>query len=112
MIFSNNFGILISFIAGHYMPYSIRPVFFLIFPVIFMALFVMFPETPAFLAQNGRSEEADQALRFYRNVGAEDSDAGTALKSELEELNKRNHGADEKAAVVRESIAWSDFSEP
>lgn len=111
MVFSNNVGILISFIAGHYLDYWMRPVVLLVFPIVFLALFVSFPETPTFLAKHARQDEANLALRYYRNVGANESDAGAALESELEELNKRNQ-CDEKTATteVCESIAWSEFS--
>lgn len=42
-------GILLSYIAGTYISYQYVPYVFIVLPVIFLATFMFFPETPQFL---------------------------------------------------------------
>lgn len=44
-------------------------------PVVFLALFSFFPESPQYLLTNGRPLEAERSLRFYRNVKQTDANA-------------------------------------
>lgn len=49
---SCNFGILLSFIAGHLLTYAELPYYLIAIPVLFLVLFVWFPESPIYLMMN------------------------------------------------------------
>lgn len=119
-MFSCNVGILISFVVGHYVQYTMRPVVLLLFPIAFLLLFFRFPETPAFLMRAGREDEAERSLRFYRNDAMPASEdeksaaAGPMLKVEMEELRQSNRPAGEKNEVAEGTaespgIEWGEF---
>lgn len=55
---SSNFGILIGFLTGNYFSYAIVPKVLLIFPIVFLALYQFFPESPYFLMQQNKVEVA------------------------------------------------------
>lgn len=44
-------GILFGFIAGTYLTYYLVPKIFLPLPIVFFALFILFPETPQYFIQ-------------------------------------------------------------
>lgn len=65
-ILSINFGILVAFIAGSYLDYYIVARFMLMLPLIYIIVVLMLPETPYYLARNGKLRQAEKSLYFLR----------------------------------------------
>lgn len=64
---SFNTGILIGYIFGTFLGYSTVPYVMFVLPTLFVFLFVFMPNTPQHLLRNGKIDEAETSLRFYRN---------------------------------------------
>lgn len=116
LVFTCNIGILISFVVGYLVSYAWRPILLLVFPIGFLLSFVNFPETPAFLLRQGREEEAQKSLRYYRNLPDDDESTGTMLKVAIEELRQMHQPSSDietsaDIGVADNSTDWSAFSE-
>lgn len=61
-------GILIEYINGHYFSYLTGALFNLVISVIFVLLFLCFPETPRYLLLNNKLDKAEQSLQFYKSI--------------------------------------------
>lgn len=59
-----NLGTLLMFIIGSYLSYSIVSSLMLSFPLIFMLLFLFFPETPYYLLKCSKTKKAENSLKF------------------------------------------------
>lgn len=90
LVLSCNIGILIAFICGNYLNYTLQPVVLASLPILFFVTFSFFPESPQYLMKVGKEKEAEQSLRFYRNAGPSTSDETEPFKSELEKLRASN----------------------
>lgn len=53
---SANIGILFAFIAGDLISYASFPVYLMAMPVIFLLVFISFPESPIYLMMMNRNE--------------------------------------------------------
>lgn len=97
-----NVGILVGYVGGTYLDYNIVPYIMIVFPVIFFCGFIVMPDTPQYLLKWNRTEEAERALRFYKNckVGVDD----VKLKIELDNLHAI---ADQRSQ--RERLQLADF---
>lgn len=112
LVFSCNTGILISLVVGYLVSYAWRPILLIGFPVVFLLTFVNFPETPAFLLRQGREEDAQKSLRFYRNLPDNDESTVTMLKIAIEELRQMHQPSNDVNEVnADDSTDWSAFSE-
>ncbi|XP_058804249.1 facilitated trehalose transporter Tret1-like isoform X2 [Phymastichus coffea] len=99
-------GSLLACSVGPWVAYRVLGVVMLAVPVLFLASFVWFPESPYYLVSKGRSAEALRALRFFKGLGDE-----AELRQELE-LVRRNIG--EQASSGQSSadelkFKFSDF---
>lgn len=56
LLLSCNFGLLLSYIFGNYFNYSVVPIIYMAFPLIFLICFYFMPDTPKYLADNNRFE--------------------------------------------------------
>lgn len=98
-------GMFIMFIMGSYINYFVVSGIAAIVPI--SAYFLMFrlPETPHFLIQRKKIDEALQSLKFYRSCHAESS---------VEEIQKvEDEFETMKIAVLNatsEQVQWKDFS--
>ncbi|XP_031630517.1 facilitated trehalose transporter Tret1-like [Contarinia nasturtii] len=68
LVLGSTGGVLLGFVAGHFLDYSETPRISLMFPILFIAFFSFMPETPYYLMKTNRMEEAEKSLRFYRNI--------------------------------------------
>lgn len=75
-----------GFIGGSYLPYTVNPIVMSVLPVIFLALFSFFPESPQYLLNLQRPLLAEKSLRFYRNVKETDVTHDARLLVEFEKL--------------------------
>lgn len=134
LVLSCNIGILIAFILGNYLSYHIQAIILALVPVLFCIAFSFFPETPQYLMTMGKEEvkitnfyfecmaleqindfhfvdqEAEESLRFYRNVSnVKTSEETEPFKSELEKLRTSNQLM-KKTIIEDTSLTWSDLS--
>lgn len=49
-------GVLLGFLAGHYLSYEETPRIALVFPILFVAFFSFMPETPYYLMKTNHME--------------------------------------------------------
>lgn len=54
LVFAANFGIFFAYVAGAYLDFFVVPLVFLVLPIGLLAGFIFLPETPSFLAKQGR----------------------------------------------------------
>ncbi|XP_030554116.1 facilitated trehalose transporter Tret1-2 homolog [Drosophila novamexicana] len=69
-------GILFSFVVGSLCKVFLLNILCGVFPAIFFLTFMWMPESPVFLAQKGKTEQAEKALKWLRG---KDSDIGADL---------------------------------
>nr|XP_023029301.1 facilitated trehalose transporter Tret1-like [Leptinotarsa decemlineata] len=79
------FGILLINVLGNYLPINITAMISCIFPVILFVTFVGMPESPYFLFENGRFEEAKETLRILRGEDEADKELEKIRQNVFEE---------------------------
>lgn len=102
---SVNLGILLGFVAGHYLSFFTVPKCALLFTVTHFVTFIFFPESPTFLMRKDRLNEAVEALQFYRNSRRMSDQKLDFYKNELHKLINVG-GEDLKSDTT---ISWKDF---
>lgn len=104
-----NSGILIGFLVGNYFSYEMVPKILLAFPVLFLVCFYFFPESPYYLMQKNKVQEAERSLRFYRDMNSNtEKKLEEVFQSEFQRL-KLAH--EEQVAELKDkpSVTISDF---
>ncbi|CAG2059555.1 unnamed protein product [Timema podura] len=66
LIFLTNGGVLFSYIVGSYVPYHIFNYVCFSVPVLYLTTFFFMPESPVYLMNRGRIEDARKSLRWLR----------------------------------------------
>ncbi|XP_006562375.2 facilitated trehalose transporter Tret1-2 homolog isoform X2 [Apis mellifera] len=61
-------GSLMTCSIGPWVSYKILATILLVIPVLFIASFIWFPESPHFLAVRGRKTEASQSIAFFKGI--------------------------------------------
>ena len=79
-----NTGILLSYIIGSYLPWYQLAWVGSAFPIPFLLIMFLIPETPRWYVSKGRDEEAKKALQWLRGKNAD-------INNELNESIKSNH---------------------
>ncbi|XP_055375842.1 uncharacterized protein LOC129608384 [Condylostylus longicornis] len=106
-------GVQISFILGWAVSYYLLPYLLMIIPIVFFALFVFLPETPQQLLKSQKVQEAEKALRYFRNLRRMSQDLPDRFKYELEKLKDDflQEKVQEKNENIEDSlsITWDDF---
>lgn len=54
--FTRNVGVLLAYVGGAYLDYSVIPYVFISLPIIFLIIFGLLPNTPQYLLAAGRIE--------------------------------------------------------
>ncbi|KAH8331788.1 hypothetical protein KR074_012193, partial [Drosophila pseudoananassae] len=78
-------GILYAFVAGAFLKVMLFNIACAVWPIIFFVLFFFMPESPVYLQQKGKSEQAEKSLRYLRG---KDADVSGELKEIAAESNK------------------------
>ncbi|PSN30507.1 Facilitated trehalose transporter Tret1 [Blattella germanica] len=91
---SHSIGILLVYIMGAVMDWSIVSAISTVFPFLSLVAFVMLPESPVWLVRHNRVEEAEKALRWLRGGGM-----GLQARKELDQLISRFR--EEKEEMIR-----------
>ncbi|XP_037034110.1 facilitated trehalose transporter Tret1-like [Bradysia coprophila] len=103
-----NAGILLAFVVGHFFDYTIVAQILLILPIVYVLLVAPFPETPSYLMSIDRTEDAEKAFKFYRNIKRKSQITDT-FRNEFNELKQKFSEKNEKS-VAASSLAWRDFA--
>lgn len=79
-------GILYAYAIGPYVSYIALQWCCLVIPIIFVVLFIFFPESPYYYAEKGRKLDAIKSLQFLRGQSAEGvQDEMSAIQASVEE---------------------------
>lgn len=89
-------GILYTYCVGPYVNYLLFQWLCLSIPVIFIAIFSFFPDTPYFYVSKGKREKAIEALMFLRQADEDE------VLEELEEIEASLARSSEKTAHLRD----------
>ncbi len=103
---SINLGILLGFVAGHYLSFFTVPKYALGLSVLSFITMIFFPESPMFLLRKSKLDEAVSALQFYRNSRRVSKQRLEFYRNELDKLIHTKEG--EKSDG---NITWKDFRE-
>lgn len=79
-------GMLLIFALGAFLSFFTVPLTLLPLPIISFVLMLFLPETPHFLIQKEKYDEALESLKFYRNCRDSDKIGIGKVKTELESL--------------------------
>ncbi|XP_063388167.1 facilitated trehalose transporter Tret1-like [Cydia fagiglandana] len=90
MMLAYGLGMLVSFILGGYLQYTLMCYVCLIIAVLGAALTLILKESPVFLMKKGREEEAIQAVAYYRNTTKESK----VVMQEIDNIRKTLGGAE------------------
>lgn len=87
---SVNIGILIGYIGGTYLSYTTVPYILMIFPILFICIFVFMPNTPQYYLNARRNDKAEKSLRFYRGCKSTSCYDNVELQQELSHMSAIN----------------------
>ncbi|XP_052892327.1 facilitated trehalose transporter Tret1-like [Anopheles moucheti] len=102
-----NIGTLVSFVMGSYLSYHMTAYILFALPIIFLALFLQFPETPQYLIRRNRVRDAESSLKYLRGYTST-PDHLEMLRSEMDGLLVQVSG--EKDSTEQSSISLADFA--
>lgn len=104
-------GVVLGFVAGHYLDYHEIPLITMIFPITFFVLYSLMPETPYYLMKINRLEDAEKSLRFYRNVSNDAKSDNKEFEYELVKLKDSHQQMLLQYAAndAKEKLTISDF---
>lgn len=108
LVFSCNMGILLMYILGGILPYATVPWILLVFPIAFLAGFLLIPDTPFYLMRKNDYNKSENSLRFYRGYRPGTQQVSSEFKMELVKLKGAFY--DEKQTLQDEQITWNDFT--
>lgn len=113
LVLSCNVGVVTAFVLGYYFNYATVAWIVSVLSLVFLVCFWFMPETPQHLAQKHKLQEAEHALRYYRNIRARPSkELSEQLQLELHKL-RAPEKADEAGDDIDDSaVTWSDFGMP
>uniref|UniRef100_A0A182YRN8 Major facilitator superfamily (MFS) profile domain-containing protein n=1 Tax=Anopheles stephensi TaxID=30069 RepID=A0A182YRN8_ANOST len=104
-----NIGTLVSFVMGSYLSYHLTAYILFSLPIVFIALFAQFPETPQYLIRSNRVRDAESSLKYLRGYTST-PDHLEMLRSEMDALLVQVSG--EKDSTEQHSISLADFAPP
>ncbi|XP_034119712.1 facilitated trehalose transporter Tret1 [Drosophila albomicans] len=115
LVLTCNIGIVLAFVLGYYFNYATVSWIVATLSVLFFVCFWFMPETPQYLMLKQKTEQAECALRYYRNIRSRQSkELSEELQLELHKLRAPEQKA-EKAGedeVDDNAVTWADFANP
>ncbi|KAL7741773.1 hypothetical protein ACLKA6_000381 [Drosophila palustris] len=113
LVLSANVGVILAFVLGYYFDYATVAWIVASLSILFVVCFWFMPETPQHLINRQKPQEAELALRYYRNIRARQSkELSEELQLELHKLRAPEcpeKGCDE---VDDNVVTWADFVAP
>lgn len=108
LVLTCNLGVLFAFILGYFFNYATVAWVVSTLSIVFVVCFWFMPETPQHLAQRHKLSEAEDALRYYRNIRARPSkELSEQLQLELHKLRAPEKPDD--ADIDDTAVTWADF---
>lgn len=99
-------GMLIMLILATYLDYFVLPLIGLVFPSLGFLLMFFLPETPHFLIEKKKYDEAFKSLKFYRSCNSKtDNETVMNVEREFDSLKSGILNA------TTNKVEWADFSE-
>ncbi|XP_034668658.1 facilitated trehalose transporter Tret1 [Drosophila subobscura] len=116
LVVTCNGGVVLAFILGYFFDYITVSWIVSTLSFVFVGCFWFMPETPQYLAKQNRVEEAEQSLRYYRNIRLSPAkELSEDLKLELEKLKPSEKtdldAKDADNAEDENAVTWADFAE-
>ncbi|KAH8377879.1 hypothetical protein KR093_007661, partial [Drosophila rubida] len=115
LVLTCNVGVVLAFVLGYYFNYATVSWIVSTLSLLFVVCFWFMPETPQHLMQRQKPEQAEYALRYYRNIRSRQSkELSEELQLELQKLRVSDQKA-EKACdddVADNVVTWADFVAP
>ncbi|XP_037040478.1 facilitated trehalose transporter Tret1-like isoform X2 [Bradysia coprophila] len=99
---NENTGVLLGFAIGGFCDYKVLPAVGITLNLLFVILFVWFPESPAFLVSQDKILAAEKSIRFYRNLHIDDT---AAVEETMERLKQAVGEADGNVNTSRLRIS-------
>ncbi|ALC39238.1 CG33281, partial [Drosophila busckii] len=115
LILTCNVGVLLVFVLGYYFNYATVAWMASTLCIAFVVCFWFMPETPQHLLQLDKLQEAEQSLRYYRNIRARVSkELSEELQLELHRLRTPEKVEPEDDCIEdnKNRLSWADFTEP
>eukprot|EP00094_Tigriopus_californicus_P007445 TCALIF_07168-PA protein Name:"Similar to Tret1 Facilitated trehalose transporter Tret1 (Culex quinquefasciatus)" AED:0.33 eAED:0.33 QI:17/1/0.66/1/1/0.66/3/0/356 len=91
------FGMLINFVMGYFFHWRIGALLSTTLPALSVACMMLFPESPYWLVEQGRNDEAQISLLFYREEGFE---------NELQEMLSKHNETRAKSKGQPTNTFW------
>ncbi|XP_022231665.2 facilitated trehalose transporter Tret1 [Drosophila obscura] len=115
LVLTCNGGVVLAFVLGYYFDYATVSWLVSTLSFVFVGCFWFMPETPQHLAKQNRVQEAEQSLRYYRNIRISPAtELSEDLKLELEKLKpteKTDLDAKDDNAEDENAVTWADFAD-
>lgn len=103
---SINFGMLLVYIAGKFLSYTLTPKVMLLAPVSFLVFFFFCTETPVYLLRHGKVDKSSKALIFLRTCDA-NGETQDEVDAELQRMIRKVNND----SLVEQKSALSALSE-
>ncbi|EDW03495.1 GH11266 [Drosophila grimshawi] len=111
LVLSCNLGVILAFVLGFYFNYATVAWIVSALSVVFVVCFWFMPETPQYLAQHHKLQEAEKALRYYRNIRSRASkELSEQLQLELHKLRAPEKAEEACADIDDTPVTWHDFA--
>jgi hypothetical protein len=107
MILITNIGVLMGYGIGSYFPFSYLPLIMIPFPILFIITMCFIPDSPQYLVSCHRLQEAETALKYFRNAREDNSQEMEAIHAELQLFKD----VIEERKELGEKLTLQDFSE-
>ncbi|EDW63945.2 facilitated trehalose transporter Tret1 [Drosophila virilis] len=112
LVLSCNMGVVTAFVLGYYFNYATVAWIVSVLSLVFLVCFWFMPETPQHLAQKHKLQEAEHALRYYRNIRARPSkELSEQLQLELHKLRAPEKADEAGDDIADSAVTWSDFAD-
>jgi len=109
-----NLGFFLIYILGAYVDYHTISFVMVPFVILYAALMLFLPDTPQFLIEKLRNDDALKSLKFYRSCNENNSQNVDVIKEEMKNLKKNilnYHKTDHKLKDFSEFLKnFKDFS--
>ncbi|KAK0083130.1 hypothetical protein PV326_006864 [Microctonus aethiopoides] len=91
-------GSLLTCSIGPYVSYTNLGIILLIVPILFVATFIWFPESPYYLAMKNRNDAAAQSIAFFKNINI------NKAREELELIRNNINETQEQSENIKMKI--------
>jgi len=110
LVLTCNVGVLLAFVLGYFYNYATVAWIVSTLSILFLVCFWFMPETPQHLMNRQKPQEAEHALRYYRNIRSRQSkELSEELQLELHKLRAPENLEKCCDDVDDNVVTWADF---